>query len=68
MVAFWCPPCLLVERRRGASDIRDGGAVAAGGGAVAARGGQPFATLEYADGTAVDMDGSTTSAEDDGGE
>ena len=31
---------------------------------MAARGGQPFATLEYTDGTAVDMDGSTNSAED----
>ena len=34
---------------------------------MAARGGQPFATLEYADSTAVDMDGSTTSDEDDYG-
>ena len=25
----------------------------------------PFTTLEYTDGTAVDMDGSTTSVEDD---
>ena len=71
-VAFRCQPCLLVMRRRGAGDISDGGAAAVGGGVVAALvvtalGGLPSATLEYADGTAVVMDGYTTSAEDEYG-
>ena len=66
VVAFRCLPCLLVVRRRGGSDFSDG--AAAGGSAVAAHGRQPFATLEYADGTAVDMDGSATAEDDYGGE
>ena len=55
------------RRLYGGGDIGDGGGSVAGDGAVVVRGEQPFATLDYADGTAVDMDGSTTSTEDDYG-